>query len=118
MTQINTAARPASTIPANVGIGLRTPHYRELLETLPPIGWFEVHSENYFGDGGQPPFFLEKFRCHYPMSSHGVGLSLGSTDPLNVTHLKKLKNLVVRFASVERGYRARRWGGDVARGAQ
>ena len=91
------SAPPASPIPAQVGIGLRTPHYRELLETLPPIGWFEVHSENYFGDGGQPLYFLEKFRSHYPMSLHGVGLSLGSTDPLNATHLKKLKALADRF---------------------
>ncbi|MEO6022661.1 MAG: DUF692 family multinuclear iron-containing protein, partial [Burkholderiales bacterium] len=57
-------ARPASPIPATVGIGLRTQHYRELLETLPPIGWFEVHSENYFGDGGQPLHYLERFRGH------------------------------------------------------
>ena len=86
-----------SPIPASVGIGLRTSHYRDLLDTLPPIGWFEVHSENYFGDGGQPLFFLEKFRSHYPLSLHGVGLSLGSADPLNPTHLKKLKSLVERF---------------------
>ena len=91
------SARPASSIPARVGIGLRTPHYRELLDTLPAIGWFEVHSENYFGDGGQPLYFLERFRSHYPMSLHGVGLSLGSTDPLNSTHLRKLKSLVDRF---------------------
>ena len=91
------AARPASPIPASVGIGLRTPHYRKLLETLPPIGWFEVHSENYFGDGGQPLHYLERFRSHYPMSLHGVGLSLGSVDPLSQVHLKKLKSLVDRF---------------------
>ena len=87
----------ASPIPASVGIGLRAPHYRELLETLPSIGWFEVHSENYFGDGGQPLHYLERFRSHYPMSLHGVGLSLGSVDPLNQVHLKKLKSLVDRF---------------------
>ncbi len=91
------SARPASPIPARAGIGLRTPHYRELLDALPPIGWFEVHSENYLGDGGQPLYFLERFRSHYPMSLHGVGLSLGSTDPLNSTHLRKLKSLVDRF---------------------
>ena len=90
-------ARPANAIAAQVGIGLRTPHYSELLDTLPPIGWFEVHSENYFGDGGQPLYFLERFRSHYPLSLHGVGLSLGSTDPLNSTHLRKLKSLVDRF---------------------
>jgi uncharacterized protein len=97
MNAMNPSAGLLSTIPAKVGIGLRTPHYRELLETLPPIGWFEVHSENYFGDGGQPLHFLERFRSHYPLSLHGVGLSLGSTDPLNQTHLHKLKLLADRF---------------------
>jgi uncharacterized protein len=97
MDTINRSARPATQIPARVGIGLRTPHYREILERLPPISWFEVHSENYFGDGGQPLYFLERFRSHYPCSLHGVGLSLGSTDTLNSTHLRKLKSLVDRF---------------------
>ena len=97
MNAEKTGARQARPIPNEAGIGLRAPHYRELLETLPPIGWFEVHSENFFGDGGQPLFFLEKFRAHYPLSLHGVGLSLGSTDPLNSTHLKKLKRLADRF---------------------
>ena len=97
MNAEKTGARPARPIPNEAGIGLRAPHYRELLDTLPPIGWFEVHSENFFGDGGQPLFFLEKFRAHYPLSLHGVGLSLGSTDPLNSTHLKKLKRLADRF---------------------
>jgi uncharacterized protein len=97
MGDFKRSARPAAPLPAKVGIGLRTPHYRELLERLPPIGWFEVHSENYFGDGGQPLYFLERFRSHYPFSLHGVGLSLGSADTLNPTHLQKLKSLVVRF---------------------
>lgn len=91
------SARPSATLPAKAGIGLRTPHFRELLERLPPIGWFEVHSENYFGDGGQPLYFLERFRSHYPCSLHGVGLSLGSADALNATHLKKLRALADRF---------------------
>jgi uncharacterized protein (UPF0276 family) len=80
-----------------VGIGLRAPHYRELLATLPPIGWFEVHSENYFGAGGQPLHYLERIRAHYPCSLHGVGLSLGSVDSLDAEHLTRLKGLVQRF---------------------
>lgn len=84
-------------IPAKAGIGLRAPHYRELLDTLPPVGWLEAHSENYFGAGGPPLYFLERLRSHYPLSLHGVGLSLGSTDELNVDHLKKLKELIERF---------------------
>lgn len=85
------------TIPAKAGIGLRAQHYRELLDTLPVIGWLEAHSENYFGLGGPPLYFLEQLRFHYPLSLHGVGLSLGTTDPLNLDHLRKLKSLIKRF---------------------
>jgi uncharacterized protein (UPF0276 family) len=81
-------------ISARAGVGVRAPHYREILETKPDIGWVEVHSENYFGDGGQPHYFLTKIREQYPLSLHGVGLSLGSSDRLNREHLAKLKNLV------------------------
>lgn len=84
-------------IPALAGIGLRAPHHRKVADTLPPIGWFEVHSENYFGGGGAPLFYLEKIRVDYPISLHGVGLSLGSTDPLDRVHLVKLKALVDRI---------------------
>jgi uncharacterized protein len=87
----------SSIIPCNVGVGLRATHYQEILKTLPKVGWFEVHSENYFGAGGQPLHFLEQIRNHYPISLHGVGLSLGSTDALNQMHLKKLKNLIQRI---------------------
>jgi uncharacterized protein (UPF0276 family) len=87
----------AGPIPARAGIGLRAPHYRELLERQPDIGWVEVHSENYFGEGGQPHWFLERVRRDYPLSLHGVGLSLGSADPLSVEHLSSLKGLIERF---------------------
>jgi len=92
-----TTVRGDNPIPARAGIGLRAPHYQELLETRPSIGWLEVHSENYFGDGGPPLFYLEQARTHYPLSLHGVGLSLGSTDPLNMVHLRKLKALIQHF---------------------
>jgi len=87
----------ADPIPARAGIGLRTPHYREVLETRPPIPWLEVHSENFFADGGRPHAVLEQVRGHYPLSLHGVGLSLGSTDALNHWHLDKLKGLIARY---------------------
>lgn len=87
----------SSAIPASAGIGLRAPHYRELLDKRPALGWLEVHSENYFGDGGQPLHFLQRAREGYPLSLHGVGLSLGSTDPLDESHLRKLKRLIERF---------------------
>ena len=87
-----------SAIPASAGIGLRADHYREVLETRPAVGWFEVYSENYFGAGGRPLHYLEQVRAEYPISFHGVGLSLGSADPLNPEHLRRLKSLVDRFA--------------------
>jgi len=93
---VQSGARHADPIPARAGIGLRAPHYRELLASRPPAGWLEVHSENYFGDGGPPMHYLEQLRAHYPVSLHGVGLSLGSTDPLDRHHLRKLKALIER----------------------
>lgn len=76
------------------GIGLRTEHYSDFLEKRPGVAWVEVHSENYFIDGGRPLRVLEKIRADYPVSLHGVSLSLGSTDELNWQHLKKLRDLV------------------------
>jgi len=88
---------PSKPIHAQTGIGLRAPHMREFLATLPKVGWVEVHSENYFGDGGQPLLMLERVRQHYPVSLHGVGLSLGSSDALNSEHLRRLKTLMQRI---------------------
>jgi uncharacterized protein len=82
------------------GIGLRAPHYRALQALAPDIaapGFLEVHSENFFGEGGQPLQYLTWFRERYPLSLHGVGLSIGSADGLNTAHLTKLKRLVDRF---------------------
>jgi uncharacterized protein (UPF0276 family) len=84
-------------IPAQAGIGLRSHHFREILDVPPPVAWMETHPENYFGDGGAPLRILERIRALYPLSFHGVGLSLGSTDPLDRTHLRKLKALIDRF---------------------
>lgn len=84
-------------IPAIAGIGLRAPHHAEFTARLPPIGWVEVHSENFFGEGGAQLACLERVRSHYALSCHGVGLSLGSADPLDRVHLRQLKRLVDRF---------------------
>jgi len=75
-------------IPALAGIGLRFPHHTAVLETRPEIAWLEVHTENYT-DGGQPLAYLEAIRTHYPISLHGVGLSLGSAEGLNALHLER-----------------------------
>jgi len=97
MAHITNDGRAHATVPALAGIGLRSQHYGEVVDFHPPVGWFEVHSENYFGKGGIPHFYLEKVRADYPVSLHGIGLSLGSTDPLDAVHLEKLKALVVRI---------------------
>jgi len=94
---MHAGVRRAQGLPARAGIGLRAPHYREILETRPDIGWVEVHSENYFGDGGQPLHYLERIRSLYPLSLHGVGLALGSTAPLDLAHVAKLARLIDRF---------------------
>jgi hypothetical protein len=83
--------KPAA-LPCIAGIGLRAPHYREVLEALPNLGWVEVHSENFFG-GGSPLRTLLKVREHYPVSLHGVGMGLASTAPLHQAHLSALQRL-------------------------
>jgi hypothetical protein len=80
-----------------VGIGLRKVHYREVIEQRPPLGFVEVHSENFFVDGGAALAVLERARALYPVSLHGVGLSLGSADTGSVGHLCRLKQLVDRI---------------------
>lgn len=84
-------------IPARAGIGLRSYHFREIVEAPPPVAWMETHPENYFGEGSSALRILERIRASYPLSFHGVGLSLGSTDPIDSTHLRKLKVLFDRF---------------------
>jgi uncharacterized protein (UPF0276 family) len=86
-----------AAIPARAGIGLPAPHCREIIDTRPDIAWVEVHSENYFGDGGQPHHFLERVRRDYPLSLHGVGLGLGSASPLDRAHFDKLARLIDRY---------------------
>lgn len=83
-----------------VGIGWRHPHYRELLERRPVLGFLEVHSENFFADGGAALAVLEEGRAAYPVSLHGVGLSLGSAVGVDAWHLDQLARLVERVDPV------------------
>jgi len=83
--------------PRGVGIGLRAPHVAQVLATRPHVPWFEVHTENYFDEGGAARDALDAVAEHYPLSLHGVGLSLGGTDPLDRAHLAKVKRLVDRL---------------------
>jgi uncharacterized protein (UPF0276 family) len=94
--------KPATlSLPCIAGIGLRAPHYREVLNGQPSLGWVEVHSENFFA-GGAPLNTLLMVREHYPVSLHGVGMGLASSRPLDQTHLSDLRRLcdMVRPAAV------------------
>ncbi|MGM9486434.1 DUF692 domain-containing protein [Ideonella sp. YS5] len=82
------------------GIGWRQPHYRELLERRPVLGFIEVHSENFFGEGGAALRLLDEARRHYELSLHGVGLALGSAAGLDPWHLDRLAALVDRMEPV------------------
>jgi uncharacterized protein (UPF0276 family) len=86
-----------SGLPARAGLGLKPQHYQEILEISPRIGFFEIHAENYMGDGGLPHRYLEAIRSRYPLSVHGVGLSIGGSQPLDPDHLSRLKRLVERY---------------------
>ncbi len=77
-----------------IGLGLRAPHYNYILEHRPPVGWFEIISENFMVDGGKPLSYLDRFLEHYPIIQHGVSMSIGSTGPLDREYLKKLKRLI------------------------
>ncbi|PLZ02404.1 hypothetical protein CY652_11010 [Burkholderia sp. WAC0059] len=83
--------------PAGVGIGLRHAHYEAFLDAPPALDWVEVHSENYFGDGGYDLHVLETVRRDLPVSLHGVGLGPGSAAPLEPAHLERLRRLVERI---------------------
>ena len=87
---------PATPLPVAAGIGLRAPHVAQIRAEQPPIGWLEVHSENYFLDGGSALAALDAIRCNYALSLHGVGLSLGSADPIDKNHLANLRRLADR----------------------
>lgn len=83
-----------------IGIGWRHPHYGELLQTRPSLDFLEVHSENFFGEGGAALAVLAQVRAHYPVSLHGVGLGLGSAAGIDAAHLEQLARLVERIHPV------------------
>lgn len=85
------------TIPARAGVGLRSRHHFDILTASPAPAWIEAHTENYFHDGGPAVRALERARSLYPLSLHGVGLGLGSADPLDREHLERVRRAVQRF---------------------
>jgi uncharacterized protein (UPF0276 family) len=84
-------------VPARAGVGLKPHHYRDILDGRPDIGWLEVHAENYMSAGGPPHHYLSAVRDAYPLSVHGVGLSIGGAGPLDKQHLRRLRTLVDRY---------------------
>lgn len=86
-----------TSLPPGVGIGLKSSHVQEILHTAPALGFFEVHAENYFVDGGPFHHHLTRIRERYPLSIHGVGLSIGAEAPLDTDHLDALARLLDRY---------------------
>ena len=93
------AVSPAQVpgLPSRAGLGLKTEHFTEVLETRPDIGFFEVHAENYMVAGGPFHHYLGLIRAQYPLSLHGVGLSIGGEGPLDREHLARLATLIERY---------------------
>lgn len=93
------AVSPAQVpgLPYRAGLGLKTEHFTEVLEIRPDIGFFEVHAENYMVAGGPFHHYLGLIRAQYPLSLHGVGLSIGGEGPLDREHLARLATLIERY---------------------
>jgi len=94
---ISTLGAGSAPLPLRAGLGLKSQHIQAVLETRPDLGFFEVHAENYMVAGGPTPHFLDRVREHYPISLHGVGLSIGGAGPLDTAHLDRLAALIHRF---------------------
>jgi len=94
----------ASSIPPgttySVGVGLKSEHYVQILKDKPPLGFFEIHAENFMSPGGAHHRYLEEITASYPLSIHGVGMSLGSAEGLDVEHLKRFKLLVETYKPI------------------
>jgi uncharacterized protein (UPF0276 family) len=90
-------SRVAAPLPSRAGLGLKPEHIDAILAERPDIGFFEIHAENYMGGGGPPHRRLEAIRALYPLSLHGVGLSIGSPRPLDKAHLARLAALAKRY---------------------
>ena len=87
----------ATSLPTDVGVGFKPEHARDVIEGERGVAFFEVHAENYMGAGGPPHAILERLRASYPLSLHGVGLSIGGARPLDRRHLARLRRLIARY---------------------
>jgi len=97
--EANPAGVPPSfrCLPAGAGVGLKPEHYAAVLATRPRLAFFEIHAENYLGAGGPPHRYLSRIREDYPLSVHGVGLSIGSEEGIDEVHLDRLAGLLLRY---------------------
>ncbi|MCG6558236.1 DUF692 domain-containing protein [Ruegeria sp. 1NDH52C] len=87
-------SRTNNQLPALPGVGYKPQHFAEILEAPGPVGWLEIHAENYMSDGGRPLAQLRHLSERFPISVHGVGLSIGGEGALDADHLARLKHLV------------------------
>ena len=83
-----------SHLPARAGVGFKPQHFDEAMQNAGPVGWLEVHAENYMGAGGRPIAQMRSLSERFPISVHGVGLSIGGESPLDRDHLARLAHLV------------------------
>lgn len=97
MRAVADAGEIAAKLAARAGVGFKSAHFSDIERTRPDIGLFEVHAENYMGAGGAPHAQLAHIRRDYPLSLHGVGLSIGGAGPLDRAHIARLKQLVERY---------------------
>jgi uncharacterized protein len=93
---MSATVNPRCPVPAKAGIGLRFQHHQAVLDVAPDVAWMEVHTENYMG-GGPPLRYLDAIRRDYPISLHGVGLSLGSAEGLDAAHLERIRRVAERI---------------------
>jgi uncharacterized protein len=93
---MSATVNPRCPVPAKAGIGLRFQHHQAVLDLAPDVAWMEVHTENYMG-GGTPLRYLDAIRRDYPISLHGVGLSLGSSEGLDAVHLERVGRVAERI---------------------
>lgn len=82
------------------GLGLRPPHFQDVLDGAEGVDWFEILSENFMVAGGKPRYYLERVRADYPIVMHGVSMNIGSTDPLDMDYLARLRELMQNIEPV------------------
>ena len=86
-------ATSCSELPNAPGVGYKSQHFAKIIEAPAPVEWLEIHAENYMGQGGRPLAQLRHLSERFPISVHGVGLSIGGEGPLDADHLARLKIL-------------------------